>query len=104
MVKVNQEKPESESQSESSPLHEFVDHQRKAADEAMKAMGALLPPEFRTHGKTAREEFLLSFKVLIEGAASAVDRELNRTQAHKGSDSGSGPSTTGKSKVKVEVS
>ncbi len=104
MAKANPETPESEAKSESSPLNEFMTHQRKAADEAMKAMGALLPPEFRSHGKTAREEFLLSFKVLIEGAAAVVDRELKHSQERKGSDSGSGPSTTGKSKVKVEVS
>ena len=45
-----------------------------------------------------------SFKVLIEGAASMVDHEINRMQSSKSSTSSSGPSTTGKSKVKVEVS
>ena len=104
MVKENQETPESEAPNETSPINEFLSHQRKAADETVKALGAFLPPEFRSHGKVAREEFLLSFKVLIEGAAAAVDREIKHAQANKSSDAGSGPSTTGKSKVKVEVS
>src|SRR4051812_46618155 len=88
------------------PLGEFVNHQRKAAEEAYKAFEALVPPDFRTHGRAAKEEFLMSFKVLIDGAAESVERELNRMRS-KGTDTGSGgsgPSTTGKSKVKVEVS
>ncbi len=90
--------------SESSPIRDFVTHQRKAVEEAGKAFEALIPPDFRIHSRAAREEWLLSFKVLIEGAASMVDHEINRMQSSKSSSSSSGPSTTGKSKVKVEVS
>jgi hypothetical protein len=52
----------------------------------------------------AREEFFKSFKVLVEGVSEAVDRELNRMRTNSSSGPGDGPSTTGKSKVKVEVS
>jgi len=83
-----------------SPLHQFINHQRNAAEEAGKAVASLLPPEFRTHGRAAKEEFLTSFKVLVDGVSAAVDREMKRSQ----SSSDSGPSTTGKTKVKVEVS
>jgi hypothetical protein len=83
------------------PLNEFVAHQRKAAEEACAALNALIPPEFRTHSRTAREEFLKGFKVLADGMAEMVDRELNRVRTNP---SGGGPSTTGKSKVKIEVS
>jgi hypothetical protein len=89
-----------------SPLNEFLTHQRKAAEETFKALDALIPPDFRTHGRAAKEEFLTSFKVLIEGTAEAIEQELNRmrsTRPESGS-GGDGPSTTGKSKVKVEVS
>ncbi|MEP7284386.1 MAG: hypothetical protein ABI947_01300 [Chloroflexota bacterium] len=99
--------PESEATAESSksPLHTFASHQRKAAKEACQAIDALIPPDFRTHGRAAREEFLLSFKVLIDGASAAVENELKKAQANRAaSDSNSGPSTTGKTKVKVEVS
>src|SRR4051812_21368386 len=88
-----------------SPLNEFLTHQRKAAEETFKALDALIPPDFRTHGRAAKEEFLTSFKVLIDGTAEAIERELNRMRSTQpGSGSGDGPSTTGKSKVKVEVS
>jgi len=92
------------SESSSSPLHEFVKHQRIAVEEAGKALDALIPPDFRTHSRAAREAWLLSFKVLIDGAASMVDHEINRMQSSKSGSSSNGPSTTGKSKVKVEVS
>jgi len=58
-----------------SPLNQFITHQRKAAEEAGKAFAALLPPEFRTHGRAAKEEFLTSFKVLVDGVSAAVDRD-----------------------------
>ena len=93
--------PESEKTEPTSPLHQFVEHQRKAADEACQAIEALIPPDFRTHSRAAREEFLKSFKVLVEGVAGAVDNELNRMRSNPSS--GSGPSTTGKTKVRVEV-
>src|SRR5205814_7153955 len=86
------------------PLREFVEHQRKAADEACQALSALIPPEFRTHSKVAREEFFKSFKILADAVAAAADRELNRMRTNPSSGPGDGPSTTGKSKVKVEVS
>lgn len=100
-----------------SPLQQFVDHQRKAAEETVKAVQALIPPDFRAHSRQAREEFLNSFKVLIEGAAEAVDRELKKAQSARAEaeaqaaqakqstdDSANRSTTTGKTKVKVEVS
>lgn len=88
------------------PLQEFLEHQVNAAQETLRAFQALVPPDFRTHSRAARKEFLLSFKVLLDGAMATVERELNKSrQPDSGAaDSSSGPSTTGKSKVKVEVS
>jgi hypothetical protein len=102
MTEEQQGPTTAETQAGQSPLHQFVSHQRKAAEEAGKAFASLLPPEFRTHGRAAKEEFLTSFKVLVEGVSAVVDREMKRTQPTKSDDSG--PSTTGKTKVKVEVS
>ena len=85
-----------------SPLSDFVAHQRKAAEETCAALAALVPPDFRTHSKEARKEFLMSFKVLADGIAATVDHEINRMR--NAPESGSGPSTTGKTKVKIEVS
>jgi hypothetical protein len=110
MVDEHQEIPEMpaserETTAEATPLHEFISHQRKAAEEALKALESLVPPDFRTHGRAARKEFVAGMKVLFEGAISAVDREMNKmhTSDNRTSDS-DGPSTTGKTKVKVEVS
>jgi hypothetical protein len=93
------------------PLGEFLEHQRRSAEETVKALNALIPPDFRTHSREARKEFLLSFKVLIDGAASAVERELNRMRTSRTSDPSASTtsdeppvSSTGKSKVKIEVS
>ena len=89
-----------------SPLKEFLKHQSKACEETGKALGALIPPDFRTHGHAAKEEFLTSFKVLVDGVSEMVDREVNKmrgAQQSGSSGSGPGPSTTGKTKVKVEV-
>ncbi len=96
--------PPTGDESRKTPLNDFVAHQRKAAEEACAALNALVPPDFRTHSRAAREEFLKGFKALADGVAEIVDRELNRMRANPSSGPGGGPSTTGKSKVKIEVS
>jgi hypothetical protein len=93
------------------PLGAFFFHQRRAAEQTIRAINALVPPDFKQYSREARKEFLTSFKVLIDGANEAISRELNKhrkpgeaetgTAGAQGSD---GPSTTGKNKVKVEVS
>jgi hypothetical protein len=87
------------------PLGDFMYHQRRAAEEASEALKALIPPDFRTHCRTAREEFLQSFKVLVDGVSSTVDTELNKIRSKRADDSENDrPSTTGKTKVRVDVS
>jgi hypothetical protein len=92
--------------SEENPLEKFLYHQRRAAEAGAKALAGWIPPEVRENTKEAGKEFLLSFKVLVEGAASTVEREMNkmRNAANASNDKGDGPSTTGRTKVKVEVS
>jgi hypothetical protein len=94
------------------PLTAFVEHQVNAAHETLEALRGLLPPEFRTHARAARHEFLLSFKVLLEGVTEKVEQEMARARqaaadagkkSDKSDDDDDKPSTTGKSKVKVEV-
>ena len=113
--------PQSENPSEQSTAPEaetktkpmfnaFVEHQAAAAREAAQALQALIPPDFRTHSRAARKEFLTSFKVLLDGVSEVVDREVekarqasaSKTDAKKPDDNDK-PPTTGKSKVKVEV-
>lgn len=104
--------PKSENDAPQTPLGGFFFYQRKAAEAALKALGALIPPETRQYSKEAREQYLKSFKVLIDGARATVEREMNRARGQsaegeadrKSDESASRPSTTGKSKIKVEVS
>ncbi len=93
-------------ETERTPLAGFLHHQRKAAEAALKALGAFIPPDFRKYSREAREEYLKSFKVLIEGARATVEREMHRTRSKAEGDEGDQPprpSSTGKTKVKVEV-
>lgn len=94
------------------PLEGFIYHQLRAAEFTVKALNALLPPDFHSHSREARKEFSESLDVLFKGFSEAVENELNKftkatdgstkkSNAHKASE---GPSTTGKTKVRVEVS
>ncbi len=100
MAEERQEPPVGEKKS---LLDEFVSHQRKAAEEACEAVNALIPPDFRTHSKAARDEFIASLRVVVDAAANTMEHELKKMRMSSEGGS-SGPSTTGKSKVKVEVS
>lgn len=87
------------------PLGQFVYHQKLAAAAALKALNALIPPEFKTHSAEASKEFATSFQVLIDSVNETITRELNRWRGTpQDSEKKGGPSTTGKTKVKVEVS
>jgi hypothetical protein len=97
------------------PLDQFVEHQKRAFEETGKALEALLPPGFREHSDTARKEFIKGMKVLVdaavvelEKAGKEVDKALKRTREGQpptptDSSDSDRPSTTGKTKVKVQV-
>src|SRR5689334_5035246 len=85
------------------PFETFIYHQRKALEETGKALEALLPEGFREHGGEASREFVKGFKALVDAAITEIEKATN----NEGSDGENGddqpPSTTGKTKVKVEV-
>ncbi|MDZ4766933.1 MAG: hypothetical protein SGI73_20530 [Chloroflexota bacterium] len=95
------------------PLEAFAEHQKRAFEETGKALESLLPPGFREHGDTARKEFLKGMKVLVdaavvelEKAGKEVDKAFKRTrdgQAPPPPAADDRPSSTGKTKVKVQV-
>lgn len=93
-----------------SAFEKFLFHQRRAAEEAVKALAGWIPPEVREHAQEAQKELMSSFKVLADSAAETIEYEINRMRnaassaSSKPEDKGDGPSTTGKTKVKVEVS
>ncbi len=104
MAEEHQDKPETKAPDLRATFESFADHQRKAAKEACDAVVSLLPPDFRTHSRTAGDEFARSLQVLADGVMSVMEHELKRMRTSTQTGPGGGPSTTGKSKVKVEVS
>lgn len=90
-----------ESEEDKSPLETFIYHQRKALEEAGKALDALLPDGFKSHGSEAGREFVKSFKVLVDAAITEIEKATSRVTVEGEDDDR--PSTTGKTKVKVQV-
>ena len=64
---VAPEAPEEETEETRTTFEEFLYHQRRALEETGKALEALLPEGFRTHGGNAGKEFAEGFRVLIDG-------------------------------------
>lgn len=75
----------------------FVRHQQEAAREAKLAMEALIPEGTRHHGKAAKRAFRKAFKVVL----TELSERLEFAEEDEDDDR---PSTTGPTKVKVEVS
>jgi hypothetical protein len=95
------------------PFAAFLEHQKKAIEETGKALDALLPPGFKEHSSEARRVFARGWKVLVdaavvelEKASKEVDKAFKRTRqdAENADDVvAERPSSTGKTKVKVQV-
>jgi hypothetical protein len=60
------------------PVDDFVEHQKRALDEAGKALESLLPPEFREHGKAAVNESIEGFRVLLNSMLDDFKSEVNK--------------------------
>ncbi len=85
------------------PFEEFLYHQRRALEETGKALEALLPEGFRTHGSAASKEFTKGFRVLVDAAMDEMKKASEKAEDADSGGSDDGPSTTGKTKVKVQV-
>jgi hypothetical protein len=83
-------------------LDEFIAHQRKAIDEAGKALDALIPEGFREHGKVARDEFVAGWKVVIDAAIESFEKVAKTTEDDQDQQPPSN-SSTGNTKVKIQV-
>ncbi|MBZ0300825.1 MAG: hypothetical protein K8J31_13830 [Anaerolineae bacterium] len=94
--------PEAEPK-KATPIDEFVAHQKRALDETGKAIEALLPPEFVKHTKEAQKEFVAGFKVLADTFIDEMEKVAKKVESQGKSDEDDKPSTTGKTKVKVQV-
>lgn len=85
------------------PFEEFLYHQRRALEETGRALEALLPEGFRKHGRQASQEFTKSFRILVDAAMTEIKKGKADEDGEEVAVDDSGPSTTGKTKVKVEV-
>lgn len=56
------------------PLEQFIYHQRRGLEEFGKAMESLLPPGFREHTQAAGNEFATGFRVLIDAAIDEIKK------------------------------
>jgi len=102
---VNPEMNEnSEEEQTENPLDQFFFHQRRALEETGKALDALLPPGFKEHSHEAGREFAKGFKVLVDAAIDEMKKVSEKDDLQPDADEDDDkPSTTGKTKVKVQV-
>ncbi len=61
-------------ETETTPLEQFIYHQRRGLEEFGKAMESLLPPGFREHTQAAGNEFANGFRVLIDAAIDEIKK------------------------------
>lgn len=97
-----QEEMETENGPET-PLEQFFYHQRRALEETGKALEALLPPGFAEHSTEAGREFAKGFRVLVDAAIDELKKVSERSKEEHEEGGEEPPSTTGKTKVKVQV-
>jgi hypothetical protein len=90
-------------ESPKTPLEAFIYHQRRALEETGKALEALLPEGFKEHGSTAGREFIKSFQVLVDAAINEIEKATAAAETIEPDDDQDRPSTTGRTKVKVQV-
>jgi hypothetical protein len=84
------------------PFETFIYHQRRALEETGKALEALLPDGFKEHGGEAGKEFVKGFKALVDAAIVEIEKATTRAE-EVADDDDNPPSTTGRTKVKVQV-
>jgi hypothetical protein len=97
------ETPEGE-ETPRTPFEDFMEHQRRALEETGKALEALLPEGFRTHGSNASKEFTQGFRVLVDAAMDEFKKASKKAEKDAEESDDDGPvSSTGKTKVKVQV-
>ncbi|PJF22091.1 MAG: hypothetical protein CUN56_07745 [Phototrophicales bacterium] len=63
---------------ENTPLNIFIDHQKKAAVAAAKALQGLIPTAVRENGKTAFKEMVEGYRQLFNAAIDDVVETIER--------------------------
>jgi len=103
------ENPQADETNPRSPFEAFLFHQRRALEETGRALEALLPKDFRDHGAQATREFTKGLRVLMEAAVDEVKKAADKMREQQAAanpeaaEDGETPSSTGSTKVKVQV-
>lgn len=74
------EVPGMEEVGEATPFEEFVEHQKKAATEAGKALSSLLPQGLREHGETALKEMVEGYRSLFNSTLDEVVKAIEKAK------------------------
>jgi hypothetical protein len=71
---------EVEAPAEATPFDEFVEHEKKAAQEFGKAFVAVLPQGLREHGETAVKEMVEGYRRLFNATLDDVVRLIEKAK------------------------
>jgi hypothetical protein len=89
------------------PFETFLEHQRKAFEEAGKALESLLPETFKQHGEAAFKEAIEGYRKLFNAAMDEIKGAVGRVVPSSGGSEenpyADDEATTGATKVRVEV-
>lgn len=65
------------------PFDAFIEHQKKAIEEAGKALVALLPEDFKEHGQTAFKEVIEGYRKLFNATIDELIDAMEKTKLRK---------------------
>lgn len=65
------------------PFEAFVEHQKKAIEEAGKALVALLPEDFKEHGQTAFKEVIEGYRKLFNATIDEIIDTMEKAKLRK---------------------
>jgi len=107
---VHDQEPETPDEGQRGVFKEFLQHEQRAFEETSKAFDALIPPGFKEHSQEAGREFVSGMKVLVDAAINELekaskefDKNFSRRRAASDDSGSDRPSSTGTTKVKVQV-
>jgi hypothetical protein len=65
---------------EQTPFAEFIEHEKKAVNEAGKALSSLLPEGLRKHGDTALKEMIEGYRRLFNSTLDDVVKRIEKAK------------------------
>jgi hypothetical protein len=70
----------SDEEKRETPFSQFVEHQKKAINEAGKALTSLLPEGVREHGETALKEMVDGYRALFNSTLDEVVKTIENVK------------------------